>query len=190
VLTIGQLITASASAVPEEQPVVEVFLPLARSIGMDMAFLRARGVVNEIYSGIGVRVVWQSARSAPPGCAKAPLHRTIVVALSPMTRVGISPQALAFSNPHLMQGPCVTLLMDRLEPLVQKNPVQAAFLMGHVLAHEIGHVLQGFVRHSEMGVMKDRWSEKEIMHMPANRLRFTAFDAETILDGLATRVRP
>lgn len=51
--------------------------------------------------------------------------------------------------------------------------VADAFLLGHVLAHELGHVLQGVARHSEEGVLKERWSAAEIQVMPTRQLRFT-----------------
>jgi hypothetical protein len=34
-------------------------------------------------------------------------------------------------------------------------------LLGYVLAHEIGHVLEGLVRHSGAGVMKASWNRAD-----------------------------
>ena len=59
----------------------------------------------------------------------------------------------------------MTLLMNRLKPEIERNPFRTGFLLGHVLAHEIGHVLQGVARHSATGVMKGRWSLHETSHM-------------------------
>ena len=182
------MLTAPADAAANDEPVVEVFVPPVFSVKMDHAFMRARATVNEIYSGIGIRVVWRSTRSAPPGCAKKP-NRTIVVAFLWETPAERSQQAMAFSNPYLTEGPCVTLLMDRLKSAAKSKPLRTEFLLGHVLAHEMGHVLQGIARHSETGVMKDHWSEEEIENMPFRRLYFTEFDAKLILTGLATRGR-
>ena len=179
------LLTIAASAAPRDQPVVEVFVPPLLRAEMDLALMRAQGVVQEIYSGIGVRVVWRSARSAPSGCAKEPQHWKIVVAFREATP-GVSEQAMAFSNPYLQQGPCVTLLMDRLKRDVERNPSSTGFLLGHILAHEMGHVLQAVARHSETGVMKSRWSAPEIMNMRKERLRFTEFDTSLIRRVLAS----
>jgi hypothetical protein len=178
---------AAASAIPNDQPIVEVYMPPVLGLGMDHAFGNARGIVNEIYSGIGVRVVWRSTRSAPLGCAKQPLSGKIVVALREGTPAGLSRQALAFSNPYSTEGPCVTLLLDRLNEMLKTSPLSLRFLLGHILAHEMGHVLQGIARHSETGVMKGLWSEGDIMDMPKKRLRFTIFDKELILEDLAAR---
>jgi hypothetical protein len=181
------LMIAVCGAAPNDRTVVEVFVPPVLDVETYHAFVRAQGIVNEIYSEIGVRIVWRLARSEPLGCAKKPLSRRIVVALRAKTPAGLSHEVLAFSSPYSTEGPCVTLLMDHLVPMVHRNPLRTGFLLGHVLAHEIGHVLQGVARHSETGVMKDLWSEDEITDMPKHRLRFTVFDLALILEGLAVR---
>ena len=40
-------------------------------------------------------------------------------------------------------GPCVTIFMDRVAPMVFARPGSTAALIGYVFAHEIGHYLQG-----------------------------------------------
>ena len=95
-----------------------------------------------------------------------------------------SPTALGFSKPHPGEGACVTLLMHPLEAELHRNPYNTRFLLGHVLAHEIGHVVEGSFRHSETGLMKADWSAKDVMNMSTRRLRFTPFDIELILGGL------
>jgi hypothetical protein len=76
--------------------------------------------------------------------------------------------------------------MDRLKPMAQRNPIGTAFLLGHVLAHEMGHVLQGLNRHSETGVLKERWSPAEIERMWKELLRFTLQDATLIHRGIGS----
>jgi hypothetical protein len=46
---------------------------------------------------------------------------------------------------------------------VARSGVEAArgIATGHVLAHELAHVLQGFTHHSEAGVTKARWDSPE-----------------------------
>ena len=169
------------AATTTDQPVVDVFLPPLLDRNVIRTFGRARGIVEEAYADIGVRVNWHSTSSLPPDCAKSPMRRRIVFDL----RAGVAgrtPGALAFANPYSQQGPCVTLLMDPLRAGAERNPETTGVLLGHALAHEIGHVLQGVDRHSETGLMKERWSVKEINDMWRTRLRFTAYDAELILD--------
>ena len=167
------------------QPVVEVFLPPSFGFEMVHAFHDARGVVEQIYSEIGIRVIWRDRR-APDGCTKQPLHRQIVVAMLPSAPIGKSTEAWAFANPYSTKGPCVMLLMDRVYPAIKKNPLHAGYLLGHVLAHEMGHVLEGIARHSETGVMKQYWSLQETFNMAQKRLGFTTHDAELIYAAFGT----
>jgi hypothetical protein len=144
--------------------------------------------VADIYSEVGLTVKWSLPRPQITGCSKKPLHRTIVVALSWHTPDGLYPAAFASSNPYSVEGPCVTVFMDRLKDMAALQPLTTSFLLGHVLAHEMGHVLQGIARHSETGVLKERWSQLEIEAMWNKPLRFTDYDAALMLEGI--RVLP
>lgn len=175
----GLMMAAAAG----ERPVVEVFLPPFMDQKLNKAMGRAQGIVLDAYAEIGIRVVWHSASSLPSDCVQTPMHRQIVFDLS-TGAAGRSQGALAFANPYSKKGACVTLLIDRLKDSAERNPDTTGIVMGHVLAHEIGHVLQGIARHSETGLMKERWSVKEIQEMWRARLRFTAYDAELIMESL------
>jgi hypothetical protein len=177
------LMTVAANAAQNDQSVIEVFLPTVTNLNLDQAFQRARLVVTETYAEIGVRVVWRSAASTPSACLQEPRRRRIVVALRASTPPGMPTETAAFAKPYATKGPCVTLLMDQIEPAVRLNPLSSGFLLGYVLAHEIGHVVQGVARHSETGVMKNRWSLLEVVNMKYDRLHFTALDATLILEG-------
>ena len=92
------LMTAAAGVARGDEPVVEVFLPMAPGPTVNV-LLRAREVVEKIYAEIGVRVIWRSTTSHPSGCSKAPLRRSIVVAIAAKTPVGMSGSAFAYANP-------------------------------------------------------------------------------------------
>ena len=60
-------------------------------------------------------------------------------------------------------------------------------LLGHVLAHEITHVLQGINRHSDGGVMKAEWDAADFEQMRSRTLPFTETDVILIERGLIAR---
>jgi hypothetical protein len=74
----------------------------------------------------------------------------IVVTLSPETPLNHHPGALAYSMPFDVTR--IVLLYDRV--LSAAGPDLAPALLGHVLAHEIVHILQGVNAHSASGLMK------------------------------------
>jgi hypothetical protein len=176
-----------AQAYRNDTPVVELYVPPVLG-SADQAFRRASMVVAEVFSGIGLKVEWKMAGLNAPECSRGQSRATILVALAPSTPTGISNGALAFSDPHATSGACVTLLMDRLKPQMDRNPLTTGFLLGYVLAHEIAHVLQGIARHSEGGILEERWTVTEIQNMSRPRsLRFTPYDIELIFRGMRTQ---
>jgi hypothetical protein len=84
---------------------------------------------------------------------------------------------------YVQTGTRIHVLVDRLHVPVSK-PLGRA-LLGHVLAHELAHVLQGFTHHSEAGVMKARWENGDMEQMTRRPLAFSAQDAAAIRSGLA-----
>lgn len=183
-------LTAADCMALGDQPVVEVDLPVTTNPVMDLAVQRAHLIVNELYAEIGVRVVWGAMASARSACTQEGLRRKIVVDFADAAPPGLHTDVFAFSNPYSTRGPCVTLLMNQIVPAVRKNPISAGYLLGYVLAHEIGHVLQGVGGHSETGVMKARLSQWEIVNMPKDQLHFTAHDAELIQKGFSAVHEP
>jgi hypothetical protein len=50
---------------------------------------------------------------------------------------------------------------------------EVPLILGHVMAHEIGHLLLGARNHSELGIMQDHWGRKQIQLLMRGRLGFT-----------------
>jgi len=164
-------------------PTVDVFLPPINNDQMFMLSFQARPIVDDIFSSVGLKVRWHRAPVKGPGCSSEPMHQTILVALS-WSSANSLPGAMAYSHPYAQGGSCVTIFMDRLRTMTGNNPSIGAALLGHVLAHEMGHVLQGVNRHSETGLLKERWSTEEINAMPWQHLQFTENDKLLILNKL------
>jgi len=79
----------------------------------------------------------------------------------------------------------VVLFYDRV--LRAALPEVVPHLLGHVLAHEIVHMLQGVERHSNSGVMKPYWDDRDYAEMLGARLKFTKDDIDLIHRGLEWR---
>ncbi|MFN7933074.1 MAG: hypothetical protein U0R19_07085 [Bryobacteraceae bacterium] len=170
------LLTAAASG-----PQIDVWLPPRNEGPLHQALWHAKRIVTEAYAGIGIKVTWRSG-PAPAGCFKSPFRRQVVLQFRPDATTRHN-DALAFALPHATEGPCVLLLTGRILRTVTPNPTTGGALLGHVLAHEIGHVLQGIDRHSPSGLMQEHWSIQEIKNMAAKPLRFTDYDKDLILDA-------
>ena len=162
---------ASISAT-ERRPVVEVYFPPVTG-PLRHAMDQARGITSQIYDSVGIHLTWRVLKG-DIGCSME--RGQIVINVSFRTAASEHPGALAISYPGA-GGSCVTIFGDRIEPMAAANPRKTAALLGHVLAHELGHVLQGIARHSDSGVMKARWTQSEIRTMSVEPLLFNDDDA-------------
>ncbi len=84
------------------------------------------------------------------------------------------------------EGTHIRLFTDRIgqvQPKVQK------VLMGHVLAHEIAHILEGVSRHSADGIMKANFDDRDCNAMQFVDMPFHPNDIELIRTGIAIRTR-
>ena len=70
---------------------------------------------------------------------------------------------------------------------VMEKPGNVSILLGHVIAHEVTHILQGVARHSESGVMKAQWTGADYREMTWEPLQFTDDDVMLIHSGLKVR---
>ena len=71
-------------------------------------------------------------------------------------------------------GPFADVFFDRFKTLRSENvrPVEASML-GHVMAHEIGHLLLGSNAHSRHGIMQARWKRDQLRSIATGGLLFT-----------------
>jgi len=93
------------------------------------------------------------------------------------------PGALAYALPF--EGTHVVLFYDRV--LTAASPAVTPYLLGHVLAHEIVHLLQGVEQHSASGLMKARWDNRDYVDMQRSPLKLTKDDLDLIERGLELR---
>jgi hypothetical protein len=131
----------------------------------------------QVFRTAGIRVEWQNTERP---CLE---HGGIVVTLAPPTPTGQHPGALAYALPY--ERTHIVLLLDRVLNSVPRP--MAPRLIGYVLAHEIGHMLEGVNRHSDFGVMKPHWDNRDYADMQLGRLRFAPLDVELMQEGLLKR---
>ena len=85
--------------------------------------------------------------------------------------------------PYGKTGTSIHILVDRV--LSAGSEKLAAVLLGHVMAHELGHVLEGISRHSDSGLMKAHWDDHDFDTMLAGPISFSDADIDLIQIGVA-----
>ena len=137
----------------------------------------AKAQATQMFNEIGVQIKWRAS-----GHSKLPSD-AIVIEIVDYSSAAECPGALACAKPY--EGIHIRVFYDRLRMTVPASLVPA--LLGHVMAHEITHILQGVSRHSESGVMKAHWNNVDFAQMKCKSLRFTPGDVYFIERGLAGR---
>jgi hypothetical protein len=55
-----------------------------------------------------------------------------------------------------------TVFADRMAAVARTLGVKGGTLLGRAIAHEVGHLLLGTTRHPAGGLMRDRWSRRDV----------------------------
>src|SRR5437764_248285 len=138
------------------------------------AILRsAKAVATRIYMNIDVGLVWvkpavavsdrragREMRLVPD--ATAPL-RIIIVAAGVTERVDADPKALGLAAGDARQpGHVAYVFYDRVRVLSARYEQHGGAILGHVMAHELGHLLLPYGTHSESGLMRLAWRREDL----------------------------
>ena len=177
-MTASQISMMSASACPGETHTVKArTVTVCMSGGSDIKVTYpAQEMASKIFAAIGVVLVWNAR-----GCSSSP--DAIRVSLSNETPERQLPAALAYGLSY--EGSHIVVFYDRIKKSVKS--VSADRLLAHVLVHEITHILQRLNRHSESGIMKAHWDDRDLAGMVQQALGFTEDDVRLLYDGLDTR---
>ena len=138
----------------------------------------AEGLATKMFAEIGIRMDWRAGRPV-----RESVERPILIELAESNSANIRSGVLAQALPF--EGTQITVFFDRLA--ADKRPAE---VLGHVMVHEITHLLQGISRHSDIGVMKAQWTCRDRFEMLRKPLAFTTEDVDLIYLGLAKRTAP
>ncbi|HJZ95051.1 MAG TPA: hypothetical protein VKE70_01005 [Candidatus Solibacter sp.] len=139
----------------------------------------AEGISSRMFAAAGVEVQWHMLRAGsrnavPPG-------RAIIIDFENKAPAGLNPGTMAYALPF--EGVHIVVYYDRIKSASRDNPALRATILGHVLTHEITHILQGTVQHSAAGIMKPRWDQDDYLEMARTPLPFTPNDVDLIRLG-------
>jgi hypothetical protein len=145
----------------------------------------ARVVTTSIFRKAGFQVLWvECQREDRCTDADGPEFRLKIVPRS-LGQTMVSDDSLGFAIPCAMdETACLFYIFNwRIKAVAVTNNIEAGPLLGHVLAHEIGHVLLGPNAHIAFGVMQHRLPAPET----ARILFFTSQQAKSMRLNLLER---
>ena len=83
----------------------------------------------------------------------------------------------------------ITVYHDCLRRLVKPGIFSLGLILGHVTAHEVGHVLLPWGTHNSEGIMRARLGPKEWKLAARGKLNFTPQESEHVRAGVFTRMQ-
>jgi hypothetical protein len=147
---------------------------------------------TRIFRKIGVDAVWMECQSPKADAERAsechPPSGPTVLALRIVpwsSKLGEAVFGTAFLSPE-GEGTYCDVFYDSVEKLHQDWHVSLSRVLGHTMAHEVGHLLLGTHAHSQMGIMRPNWQGQELRRVEMGALLFTPEQGRSIQTKLLT----
>lgn len=154
-----------------------------------------------ILARAGIQTIWQEGPAAASeanivdytvhtesGHPRPDIRSYLVVNIDRSWPYTPFPCALGFALPDARSGVHAIIFYDRIHELIPPSVIALPKMLGHVMAHEIGHVLLGSAQHSSAGIMKATWNITDFQCNPAGRLEFTPEQGRVIRERASVRV--
>jgi len=136
---------------------------------------RAKQLAKEVFDSIGVNMAW---------CGGRPTHEPgILIKVDLLAGPDEHSNELGNTTPFAKTH-SITINYDAVRRSAGTSRQLEPVILGHVMVHEITHILQGVNRHSETGMMKARWTPEDYCDMQWKPLEFTPEDIILIRLGL------
>lgn len=183
----GWIVAAALLTTSSESPAAErLVIRTYNTFGVTTEEMtHARSVAAIILQDAGLQAVW---RDCSDGCADArgPGEVLVRIVTAPKTIVA---ESLGCALVDLQEGAgtLATVYANRINAVGSRTGVNAATLLGRVIAHEIGHLVLGTSHHSSAGLMRALWSDRELQRDIAADWTFSREDVTRIDRRLAIR---
>ena len=169
--------TANA-ATPGDALFVRV-LAVNQAMVPDVTLREAERQAARIFSVMGITLVWINVKDNEPYYDPG-AHARIIVVSNSRTQRNRRTLGIAHSG-NMTAYPFYT----RIVAFAEDNSAGVAGLLGHVMAHELGHLLLPSNSHSLRGLMRAQWDREQLDDMAKGLLTFAPDQADLI----RTRVR-
>jgi hypothetical protein len=159
---------------------------------------QAKREANRIFQVAGIETVWLDCLSHPTGehpstpCQKPVTAMDLVLRILAehgSTRREFLDTHLGFALPSDKGGSYASIFYPDVENSAENEGVPQNQLLGHAIAHEIGHLLLNSSAHSPSGLMRGKWDSKDLRHATRGDLLFTADQAATMRVEVLRRIR-
>ena len=161
---------------------------------------RAEAEASGIFREAGVEMDWVDCPTSVaeaadyPACEPPAGARGVDLRILPKSmalRVKSGREQLGFALPSARAGfaSSAWVFYHRVEELAASKDADGAQILGHAIAHEIGHLLLGPDRHSGRGIMRAAWGRADLQLAAQGQLLFTTQEIKNIHTEVQARGR-
>ena len=144
----------------------------------------SESIAGKIFQQAGFAILWKDCSQAHVERQKMCLGTPDEIAFA----VRIVPHSLSLSGEAFGvafvgsdgQGTQADVFYSGIEQLTNDSSANPADIMGHVMAHELGHLLLGLNSHSSLGIMQAHWTDRQLRQMSMGFLKFDKRQSEAI----------
>ena len=161
---------------------------------------RAKAEAAAVFRNIRVGTAWVdcdlSVEGFPrnPACKPNPLPTQLMLRLLPRSMaepLGLHPKAFGLALPAKKRGfgSVTNVFYHRVKELCANLGLDRDLILGHIMAHEMGHLFLGIGSHSDRGIMHVPWRTKQLDRAAKGNLLFTPAQAEQIRAQVLERLQ-
>ena len=167
---------AEAFGADADLPAIRILVVNKIGVPPTDVLVRAQSETARIYAAVGVRLEWAGQPALPRLVMMIPSDSNLGVGVE-----DVAPDAMGAAPAADEQtGRVAYAFYGRIEALAKRGGIDAAKVLGIVMAHEIGHLLLGRGAHSSAGIMSGRWGKFEMDLVAVGLLGFTKEQADLI----------
>jgi len=153
----------------------------------------AEGEGTRIFRQAGVGVIWLNCLLSPleakesPICAEpCPWGRFALRIVSDVP-AGFGKTSLGVAlNDTGIYG---SVFYQRVDEFAKEGIATHTQILGHAMAHEIGHLLLDLRRHATFGIMRGQWDVQDLRSSSMGALLFSSRESALIRDAATRRMR-
>lgn len=215
IFILGLVVTGNASAVARTTAAgsadtnLTVTIHVYNSAEVDhKTLIEAEKVATEIFRKVGAESRWVDVAPTSENEQESPADqgsfnlshiRLNIYPRLMADRLGLPNKAMGLAPGTGPDRQVVYVFYDRVEALAQsqvravfegsiRRPATTVQILGHAIAHEIGHLLLDLESHSATGIMRGNWDLNDLQGVASGFLLFTPQQAEVIRAEVARRV--
>jgi hypothetical protein len=144
------------------------------------ALFRRAGIETEWKNCSGAEIVAQVGRR----CSDVAYPSSLVLRIEKRPHgLNAEPLGIAYQSED-GQGAYCDVFLEPMEEVRQLYAVSLDLLLGHVVAHEVAHLLLGLHSHSVNGVMRARWGLQAMEELKRGTLEFNPRQAAVMVERL------